>query len=82
MKYLVVVLVVVGILWLMLKRTTRPGDDAGDTARKAPRKAAPPEVSAMLACAHCGVHVPQGEMLRDARGLSFCSEAHRVAGPR
>jgi len=35
----------------------------------------------MLACAHCGVHLPASLALR-AQGHSFCSAAHRDAGPR
>lgn len=31
---------------------------------------------AMLACAHCGVHVPAGESTQ-SRGKFFCCEAHR-----
>lgn len=36
----------------------------------------------MLACAHCGVHLPQADAVKDAEGRTFCSEAHRLAGPR
>ena len=53
--------------------------------RKMPPPAAPPSKetsTAMLACAHCGVHVPQGEALLDAAGRPFCRPEHRVAGPR
>jgi uncharacterized protein len=32
----------------------------------------------MLACAHCGVHLPRDEAL-PGRGGVFCSEAHRAA---
>jgi uncharacterized protein len=35
----------------------------------------------MLQCSHCGLHLPHGDALHDARGV-FCSEAHRLAGPR
>lgn len=34
---------------------------------------------AMVRCAHCGVHLPQKEALRDAHGY-FCSEEHRRLG--
>jgi uncharacterized protein len=36
----------------------------------------------MLACAHCGVHLPSADALRDAAGRAYCSDAHRLAGPR
>ncbi|MDR1647165.1 MAG: hypothetical protein LBR88_03905 [Zoogloeaceae bacterium] len=36
----------------------------------------------MVPCAHCGLHVPQAEMLMDDAGLAYCSEAHRRLGVR
>jgi len=74
MKYLIVVLVIVVVGWLLL-RERKPKAPA---ARGAPGKGAP---QAMVACSHCGVHLPRGEALVDDRG-AFCSEAHRLAGPR
>lgn len=35
-------------------------------------------IERMLACAVCGVHVPESEVLR-AEGKFFCCEAHRQA---
>jgi uncharacterized protein len=77
MKYLLVLLVVVVGAWLLLgrRRGERP-PPAG------PRQARTGKPQAMLACAHCGVHLPQAEALMDAGGRPFCSEAHRLAGPR
>lgn len=31
----------------------------------------------ILACAHCGLHVPASDVLVDIAGASFCCEAHR-----
>jgi uncharacterized protein len=74
MKYLILVLVVVVVGWLLLReRKPRP-----PAARSAAGKAAP---QAMVQCSHCGLHLPRGEALLDDRG-AFCSEAHRLAGPR
>ena len=78
MKYLLVIVVLV-VAWMMgakgrgkaappPSRRHRPGDGA---AREQ-----------MLACAQCGVHLPQSEAVTDAAGRPFCSEAHRLAGPR
>jgi len=36
----------------------------------------------ILACAHCGLHLPQAEAAFDAAGRPFCTPEHRVAGPR
>jgi uncharacterized protein len=35
----------------------------------------------LVACAHCGVHLPRGEA-RSAAGGEYCSEAHARLGPR
>lgn len=71
MKYLVLLLVIVVVLWLFRSRPraarpTRPADQGG----KAPQ--------AMIECAHCGVHLPRAEAVAGAQGL-YCSEAHRLA---
>ena len=43
---------------------------------------AKPEPEDMVRCAHCGVHLPVSESVRDGE-LYFCSAAHRDAfGPR
>lgn len=79
MKYLLVLLVVGIALYLLLGRVRRGRGDAGEGSTP-PRRGSEP--AAMLACAHCGVHLPRGDALVDAGGRGFCSEAHRVAGPR
>ena len=76
MKYLLVVCVVAAVLWLML----RPRKAQRSAARSAsPSQGA--QAQPMVQCQHCGVHLPRGEALVDARG-AFCSQAHRLAGPR
>jgi uncharacterized protein len=80
MKYLLLVLVVGVVLFLMFGRQRKSGGD-GPASRPTP---APrdKDVAAMLACAHCGVHLPGDEAVRDEAGRSYCGEAHRLAGPR
>jgi uncharacterized protein len=73
MKYLIVLLVVVVVLWLLLR-----GKGAKPVARAEPAKGLP---EAMVQCSHCGIHLPRAEALLDERG-AFCTEAHRLAGPR
>ena len=58
-----------------------------------PRKAAPPNGAAqargsaggapeaMVDCAHCGLHFPGSEAIRDG-ARRYCCTAHRDAGPR
>ncbi len=77
-KLLVLVLVVGVVLWLMLGRRRRP-----DTAARAkPAKPSAAATQTMVACTHCGVNLPQTEALFDVAGRPFCSEAHRLQGPR
>ena len=74
MKYLVLigVLVLAWVLFFKGRRKPPPVD----------RPDASPPVAAMLACAHCGLHVPKAEALFDAAGRPYCGEAHRLAGPQ
>ena len=74
MKYLVllVVLVVAIGLW----RNGRARDAAEQKAAPSPR-ALPQD---MLACAHCGVHIPRAEALMQGNQAYCCAE-HRRLGP-
>jgi len=92
-KYLILLAVVgLAIWWLRraLSADDRPRDDAEprqpngkgkNNAGGRPNKPAD-KPTPVLACAHCGVHLPQAEALTDAAGRPFCGEAHRLAGPR
>ncbi len=73
MKLLVVIVALV-VLWLLLRGLVRRAKGDGEPPRKAP----PAAPQAMLACAHCGVHLPRDEAL-PGRGGVFCGEAHRAA---
>ena len=73
MKLLVVIVALV-VLWLLLRGLVRRTKGEGQPPRKAP----PATPQAMLACAHCGVHLPRDEAL-PGRGGVFCGEAHRTA---
>ena len=79
MKYLLVLLVVLVVAWLLLRRRDPP---SAAPKPGVPGKLASGEPQPMLACAHCGMHLPQPEVQMDAAGRPFCSEAHRLAGPR
>jgi uncharacterized protein len=75
---LLVLLIVLGVAaWWLLGRRRRPGPPP------APQRGhTGPGPETMLACAHCGVHLPRAEAYSDATGRRYCSEAHRLAGPR
>ena len=76
MKYLLVVAVVGFMLWLMFGRGRGAGKRPADGADPA---AAP---VAMVGCAHCDLHLAQTEAVADGGRRWYCSEAHRLAGPR
>ena len=80
MKLLLLLAVVVVALYMFKSRQRR--SDAPPAVK--PHKPPPPpaEPVEMLACAHCGVHLPQAEVLAGADGRPYCTEAHRLAGPR
>lgn len=80
MKFLLLLAVIGIAIWLFKSRSRVPG----------PKKPAPPPGPAagagpatpMLACAHCGVHLPQTDAVLDPAGRAYCSAAHLQAGPR
>lgn len=76
MKFVLVLLAIVLLLWMLFGRA-RP--------KRRDDHAAPPtagrDPEGMVACAHCGVHLPRSEALLAGR-LTYCSAAHRDAGPR
>ena len=64
--------------WHRLGRSSVLGPPPRSTRR---RRASATRPQTMVACAHCGVHLPQHEACADAAGLPYCSDAHRLAGP-
>lgn len=81
MKYLIVLLVVGIGLWLLLRARGGGAGAAGGGAEPRRRRGSD-AAEAMVECAHCRLHVPRGDAVVDAAGRSFCTEAHRLAGPR
>jgi uncharacterized protein len=80
---MLLVLGVAAAWWMLGRRSDRDGTPAAPapkTRRGGSGKTAAP--ATMIACCHCGVHLPQPEALFDAAGRPYCSEAHRLAGPR
>ena len=69
MKILLFLVVVFVLLWLLRGATSR-GGGAAPRPPQAPKE--------MIACAHCGVHLPRDEAL-PGRGGVFCGDAHRAA---
>jgi uncharacterized protein len=84
MKIVVLIAVVALVLWLLsaARRRSGRGDEAPPVQPRRGRRGDAAEPTPMLACAHCGVHLPRAEAVEDATGRVFCSDAHRLAGPR
>ena len=70
MKILLFLVVVFVLLWLLRGATTRRRGGGAAPPPQAPQE--------MIACAHCGVHLPRDEAL-PGRGGVFCGDAHRAA---
>lgn len=79
MKLVIVLIAVLLLVWLVLgsvrRRTQRKGP--GTTSSSVP----PPQVEGMVACAHCGVHLPASLALHGGKQV-YCNPTHRDAGPR
>jgi uncharacterized protein len=82
MKFLLLFLVVGVAAWVFVSRRRGPGGLGSPPAPPAKPDAPGALPSQMIACVHCGLHLPQAEAQADAAGRLFCSEAHRLAGPR
>ena len=76
MKYLVLfaVLALAYALWRQQRRTPPPVQQS----RPPSAPAAPQD---MVACAHCGVHLPQDRAL-SSRQEWYCTQAHLEQGPK
>ena len=77
MKFVLLVLAVLVLLWMLrssLRRMRPPRTPP-------PRPTPPGGPQTMLACAHCGVHLPSDQAL-PGRGGVFCDDAHRAAFER
>jgi uncharacterized protein len=80
-KYLVLLLIVVAVLWVMRSgrsagSSTKGARGADDMPPAAARQGDEP-VQQVVACAHCGVHLPRSEALPAPGGRLYCSESHR-----
>lgn len=68
---LIFFLILIGVWWVRraLQRT-------GRSARRDERRQKLDEPERVLACRHCGVHVPESEGVRNSDGF-YCCEAHQ-----
>lgn len=70
MKYLLLFAFLAAVWWVWSKRHASGKAEVGKRQEPAPEK--------MVACAHCGVHLPESEGVVDGDRI-YCSEAHRLA---
>lgn len=84
---LLFILFLVGLFYVrrFLRSKSKPGGSpAGGSPEgfSAQREPQPRRIEAepMVACAHCGVHVPESEGVT-AGGHFYCSQEHRRLGP-
>jgi uncharacterized protein len=71
-RLILLALAVLALVWLV-RRALRE--------RRADRPPAPGAPGELVACAHCGVHLPRAEA-RSGSGGAYCSEEHARLGPR
>ncbi|MBU6261075.1 MAG: hypothetical protein KGL18_20565 [Burkholderiales bacterium] len=80
MKVLLLVVVLLALLWLL--RSGGHHDAPAPPRQRSRRGGGAGAPVPMIACVHCGLHLPRDEALFDVAGRSYCSEAHRLVGPR
>ena len=68
MKYLVLLMVLMVAIW-WIKRHRQPQDPV--------QKSMAPEPQPMVACAHCGLHLPLTEAVATGKAY-YCSPSHRA----
>lgn len=79
-KYLLLALLLIWFFYSpALRGKHQPSNDAAKKPASPPP--APPQAENMVQCAHCGLHLPEGESIKDAQGHTYCGKAHLQAGP-
>lgn len=78
MKYLLILLVALAVVWWL----TRIRDRVPPPSRRTPQApAADDKPAVMVRCEHCGLHLPRDEALPGPESGFYCSDAHRRLGP-
>ncbi|MCZ2104186.1 MAG: PP0621 family protein [Comamonadaceae bacterium] len=73
-KYLLII-AVIALVYAIARGQRPPPQPPGARTPRTPR-----EPQEMVACAHCGVHLPREEALTDG-AQTYCCAAHRDKGP-
>lgn len=72
MKYLLVIILALVVLWLW--RSNRRADQQEQPTRRSAATDMP--VTEMVSCAVCAVHLPRSDALPGGKGF-YCSDTHR-----
>lgn len=67
-------IVAIVLVFFIVRLLLRRAGSAGKRRVEGPRQ--------MVRCDHCGLHVPDDEAVRSQDGHVFCSEEHRLSGPK
>ena len=87
-KVLLIIGIALGVYWLWRQGRMAEAREARQAPPAAPAAARNSPLKSpqdMVACAHCGLHLPRSEALADGPGGSapfYCSAAHRQSGRR
>jgi uncharacterized protein len=76
MKYLVLLLVVVAVIWFV--RTNRRGTDRADAPASPPKRPVLGEPQDMVRCPVCSLHLPRADALPGPDGQLYCCPEHRA----
>ena len=71
-------LLIIGLVLYVMSRKR----DAPPPPPRTPKPGAAPRLEGIVACRHCGLHLPRSEALAGPGGDVYCSASHREAGPR
>jgi len=75
MKFLVLIVIVLGVLWLA-RKLRGPGEGPGE-GPAAPTRPTPPAVPQdMVQCPVCALHLPRADALPGADGRLYCCAEH------
>ena len=81
MKIVIVLGALLLLVWLLLGSARRRAQASRRDAGQPPSEKPAAQIEGMVACAHCGVHLPASLALL-GQGRPYCSAAHRDGGPR
>lgn len=73
----IIIFVLVLLCWRWLKRHLGAGKPESPPPAISPEQEVSPQP--IIACRHCGTHVPVSEIWRDSDGLPYCCQNHLLA---